>query len=312
MPTLDYSYRKIKRPGLIKRLIGYLPLPLLRHIYFFRETGQWGNFRRPSTFGEKMQWRIINDRRTILRSSADRRANRSAISETARSNSVEIMMPELLAFSDHPQKLVQQLKTRQEQHSLPRKWLIKPNNSSGELLVTDGEPDWETIESRLNEWMSPGVLQSIHWLWANAMATPGFIAESWIGDADRAPEEWKIFVVGGEPSFYVINRRDSAGNARIHLDRSWNEMETWHHNAGGRITRESIEGSRDLMDSAARVIARDWDLLRVDLYWADGRVWFGELTPYPLEGLVHSAPGGAMFDRALGSMWKLPTLEEVE
>jgi len=312
MPTLDYSYQRIRRPGWIKRAIGLLPLSLLRHIYFFRETGRWGNFRHPKTFGEKMQWRIINDRRAILRNAADRFANRAMITALSRANNLELHLPELLAFSDRPTSLVETLRRRHEAGTLPARWLIKPNNSSGELLVVDGEPSWEIIESRLRAWTSPGVLESTHWLWANAAARRGFIAEAWIGDPRQVPEEWKIFVVGGEPRFYVVNRRESSGNARIHLDHSWNEMETWHHNAGARVARESITGMRERMDHAARVIARDWDLLRVDLYWSDGRVWFGELTPYPSEGLVHSAPGGPGFDAALGAMWRLPTEKDVE
>ena len=312
MPTVDYSYTSIRRPGWFKRLIGLLPLSLLRHIYFYRETGRWGNFRRPTTFGEKMQWRIINDRRDILRNAADRLANRAMITELSRATNVEILLPELLAFSDRPETLIEMLKRRHESSTLPARWLIKPNNSSGELLVVDGEPDWGVIGARLSAWTLPGVLQSTHWLWANAMAAPGFIAEAWIGEPSRVPEEWKIFVVGGEPRFYVVNRRNDSGNARIHLDRAWNEMETWHHNAGARIARESITGVREKMDLVARMIASDWDLLRVDLFWSDGCVWFGELTPYPSEGLVHSAPGGPKFDTMLGSMWVLPVQKEVE
>jgi hypothetical protein len=312
MPTSDFSYKRIKRPGLLRRAVGRLPLALLRHVFFLRECGRWGNFRSPRSFGEKMQWRIINDRRSILRNAADRLQNRELIRTLAPPADLSIALPELLAAADNPDQLVARLKERARNGSLPPRWLIKPNNSSGEVLVVDGPPDWQEIRAMLEQWTGPGVLETVHWLWANAMAEKGFVAETWIGDPKSAPEEWKIFVVGGQPRFYVINRRDNAGNTRIHLDEDWNEMPTWHHNAGGSLGRDQILGDRSQMDHAASFIGREWDLLRVDLFWSDGKIWFGELTPYPSEGLVHRAEGGPEFDRRLGDLWKLPALDEVQ
>lgn len=312
MPTSDFSYKRIKRPGLLRRAVGRLPLALLRHIFFFRESGRWGNFRNPQSFGEKMQWRIINDRRRILRDTADRLSNRELIQRLSAEAHLAIELPELLATADVPERLIDQLETRARNRSIPSRWLIKPNNSSGEVLVVDGAPDWQEIRKLLDQWRGPGVLETVHWLWANAMAQKGFVAEAWIGDPSRVPEEWKIFVVGGKPKFYVINRRDDVGNTRIHLDETWNEMETWHHNAGATLSRDQILGDRNQMDHAASCIGRDWDLLRVDLFWSEGKIWFGELTPYPSEGLVHLAAGGPEFDRRLGELWKLPALKAVK
>jgi hypothetical protein len=42
---IDLSYKNIGRPNLVKRILSLLPRSLLRHIFFFRDTGRWGNFK---------------------------------------------------------------------------------------------------------------------------------------------------------------------------------------------------------------------------------------------------------------------------
>lgn len=306
MATFDLSRATIRRPSPLRRLVGLLPLSLLRHIYFFRATGSWGNFHNPQTFGEKMQWRIIDDRRPMLRSAADRLANRETVAARARAANIEIALPELLAFADSADELIMKLRELERHSALPTRWLIKPNNSSGELLVIDGAPDWDEVRTIASRWRRPGVLETTHWLWANSQARRGLIAETWIGSPDEAPEEWKMFTIGGEPHFYVVARRNVTGSTRIHLSSDWVEMESWHHHPTARLEMRQPPPYRSEMDRAARVLARGWDFLRVDLYYADGKVWFGELTPYPSEGLLRATPGGAVFDDLVGRLWQLP------
>jgi hypothetical protein len=293
-------------------MISYLPLPLLRHLFFFRDTGRWGNFKDPKTFGEKMQWRILNDRREILRLAADRYANRTLIATISTRSGLEIHLPSLLSFAATPRELVSDLRILHADNRLPQRWLIKPNNSSGEIVLIEGEPDFDAIQRKIAEWDGKGSLQTIHWLWANAEAQPGFIAEEWIGDPEQVPEEWKVFLVEGEPKFYVVNQRDLEGNMRAHFDEHWHELRTWHHNPARPINMPAPPRYRADIDRVAREIARGWDFLRVDLYYASGSIWFGELTPYPSEGLLRSTPGGAVIDDQLGALWKLPNLREVK
>ena len=55
---------------------------------------------------------------------------------------------------------------------------------------------------------------------------------------------------------------------------------------------------------AAAALARDLDLLRLDLYEADGEVWFGETTAFPNGGLVAFEPSSV--DLEWGRLWRLP------
>ena len=60
------------------------------------------------------------------------------------------------------------------------------------------------------------------------------------------------------------------------------------------------------MFELADELGSGWDHIRVDLYEADGQIWFGEFSPYTGGGVMKFVPGS--FDAALRDMWTLPRL----
>ena len=49
-----------------------LPQRLKRHVLFLRFHRKWGNFAHPRTFSEKVNWRILYDRRPELTWTCDK------------------------------------------------------------------------------------------------------------------------------------------------------------------------------------------------------------------------------------------------
>jgi TupA-like ATPgrasp len=60
------------------------------------------------------------------------------------------------------------------------------------------------------------------------------------------------------------------------------------------------------MIAIAEELGSEFDFLRVYLYNIDGRIFFGEFSPYPGSGLDRFTP--ASFDTELGARWRLPRL----
>ncbi len=56
----------------------------------------------------------------------------------------------------------------------------------------------------------------------------------------------------------------------------------------------------------AAELGRGFDHIRIDLYVADGEIWFGEFTPYSWSGLHPLLP--AEVDEQWGAYWRLPDL----
>jgi hypothetical protein len=49
-----------------------LPVPVVRHLLYLAWIRKPGNFRRPRTFNEKVNWRILNDRRDRIVAACDK------------------------------------------------------------------------------------------------------------------------------------------------------------------------------------------------------------------------------------------------
>jgi len=304
--------RNTERPeGLLKRLAARLPLSLRRHVFYLRDTGRWGNFRSPKSFGEKMQWRIINDRRMRLSIASDRLAAREMAEEAVAGSGQTLHLPALLGYGETPNMILQVLHKAASAGQLPTRWVLKPNNSSGQVLVTHGDPDWGVIEETLNAWSASSRLRSLHWLSGHAGARAGFIAEAWIGPSEEVPLQWDCTIINNAVAFYAISQRIGDVKRRECRDASWGKVPLWFHSASVPLDLVVPPPYKHEIDAIATLIARDWDFLRVDLYYAEGKIWIGEISPYPSEGLIRTTPGGKTYDERCGELWSLPPLESV-
>lgn len=54
------------------RLASLMPLPMRRHYLYATAVGLPGNFTHPRNFAEKVNWRILHDRRPIIAASCDK------------------------------------------------------------------------------------------------------------------------------------------------------------------------------------------------------------------------------------------------
>ena len=304
--------RNEERPeGLLKRFTARLPLSLRRHLFYLRDTGRWGNFRNPKSFGEKMQWRIINDRRKRLSIASDRLAARAIVEEIVAGSGQTLHLPALIGYGATSNMILQVLRKAASARQLPTRWVLKPNNSSGQVLVTHGDPDWGFIEETLKAWSASSRLRSLHWMSGYAAARAGFIAEAWVGPSEEAPLQWNCTIINNAVAFYAIDQRVGDIKLRECRDASWGKVPLWGHSTSVLIGLDAPPPYKHQIDAITTLIARDWDFVRVDLYYAEGKVWLSEITPYPSEGLIRTTPGGKTYDERCGALWSLPPIASV-
>lgn len=308
MPS-RYIRTHTANPNIFKRLFGALPLALKRHLLYARTYRRWGNFRSPRLFSEKMQWRVINDRRTRLRSTCDKRASRHVVKAIAQAEGLQLRIPKTIVWSSTRDGMIRGLKESAERGELPGRWMLKPNNSSGHALLVEGAPDWELIGEALNMW--PVQRGGVHWIWPYAVAERGFIAEEWVGSTPAAPIELAATMVGGTLAYWWVQQENTSGFRRSHFDCNGNPVEAWSTRHGLDV---DIGSPKEFISRAMpflTALAAGWDLIRVDLYYADDTFWFGELTPFQSDGL-NSGAQFEWFDRDVGAKWVLPPMESVK
>ena len=294
--------------SLIKRLFGALPLSVKRHLLYAKTYRRWGNFRSPLLFSEKMQWRIINDRRTRLRPTCDKRVSKLVAETIARAAGLQLRIPQIIAWSSTSDGMIRALMDPEERGQLPGRWVLKPNNSSGHVLLVEGTPDWGHVREVLNTW--PSERGRVHWIWPYEVAEHGFIAEEWVGSTPAAPIEIAATMAGGTLAYWWVQQEDPTGFKRSHFDGNGLAVEAWSTRHGLGV---DIGAPKDLITRALpylKALAEGWDLIRIDLYYADDTFWFGEFTPFQSDGL-NSGTQFDWFDREVGAMWALPPIESV-
>jgi hypothetical protein len=288
-------------------LLGIGPLSVRRHILFLIGHHQVGNFRKPSTFSEKVNWRIINDRRELLRYTCDKLYNKREAE--ARGVAVATTLWQGRSLKDLAGL------------TLSERWVLKPNHGSG--LVAFGEGpirDVTPLETATRHWLGKSG-PAREGEWAYTQARPLFIVEEMLGTGNRPPTSYKFFVFNGEPLFIAVISVDEERFSpwRSRLGRRWPPPRTamgFYTSSWEQLdvrlgdfplgTLEPRPSTLPAMLSAAGKLARDFDFMRVDLFSDRGKVYFGELTPYPSAGLSPFSP--REFDVELGSHWTLPRL----
>jgi hypothetical protein len=278
------------RPALLS-LIYRLPLGARRRALFACFNRRAPRFSDPVSFNDKVNWRILHDRRPLLEWTCDKLAMKDRAAAVA-----GLRIPATLWAGTDLRELASV--------ALTEHWVLKPNHRSNLIHFGQGRADPESLRGLTAGWLRP--MQSADLgEWAYSKARPLLLAEEVIGKPGSPPPDYKFFVFNGDvAAIQVDTGRHSVHRRRLYLP-DWTPLEviSAHHELADT---EPAPPGLDRMLRAAAKLGTDFDFIRADLYDCVGEVWFGEVTPYPGGGLDRLEP--VSFDTDLGSCWKLPEL----
>ena len=285
-----------------------LPLSLRRHLLYLRAHKRWGNFRNPRLWTEKMQWRVINDRRALLAVASDKLASKALVAQIAKTLGLEIRIPATLWVGTD----VRELQAIADQ--LPTRWILKPNSSSGRVRMIDSAftpIDWSELTKAGARWKQEDEESGALGHWGYGQARRLLVAEERVGLGDDPPTDLRTQMFAGRAhrfdwsSGYGTPQHRVACYAEDLMTRFFSgdpvELPVGEHT----LIDEMTEKQRSTIRSFMSAIGSRTDYLRIDGYFDRGQYWFGELTAYTVGGL-ESLP--KHFDEAVGSLWQLPDL----
>lgn len=257
----------------------------LVYIYRHRRLPNW---HHPKRFTDKVNWRIVRDRRDVLIGTCDKLAMKQRVAPVA-----GIRVPQTYWSGTELRELALL--------DLPDDWVLKPNHRTSKVILGHGRPDVDALIAQTDGWLDEeNWAQSGEWAYGHSARV--FLVEERIGTGAKPPVDYQFYVYDGVAKYaMVITGRPSDTTATFY-DRDWRRVAS---NPGGEyLPHAEAPSNLDEMFEVAGRIGRGFDFIRVDLYNVDGVIWFGETTPYPVSGMGRFVPDE--FDFELGSHWQLP------
>jgi hypothetical protein len=191
---------------------------------------------------------------------------------------------------------------------LPSQFVLKANHGSGyNIIVTDkAKLDLTSAKRKLKKWLGEnfGLDKYLGAAWGYKNIKPYITIESFIGDQDKPPIDFKFYCFSGRVELLTLHVNRFEELRSMTLDRDFERLKF-----GPDFKQHEICYPRpanfEAMVQLAEALSEGFDFMRVDLYSIENVIYFGELTPYPVGVSQFYSFDIASLDPILGEKWKM-------
>jgi hypothetical protein len=184
--------------------------------------------------------------------------------------------------------------------------MVKPNHTSGRnIIVENGHFNKKEIVKTCRRWLkTPYGLEKLEWAYRPIKRK--IIIEKLLREDDGGiQKEFLFHMFHGkcklvQVRFDRMNHYDSYSLS--FFDEKWNflSVKILSLPQGPNIKKPE---NYEIMLELAEKLSKPFDYVRVDLYSSNGKIYFGELTHYPVSGIGIVEPSSFAFE--LGKHWKI-------
>ena len=242
--------------------------------WYFKKLGRPLNLENPQTFNEKIQWLKLHESTPEKTRLADKYLVREYIKETI---GEEYLVPLLGVYSKFDDI---------DFNALPNRFVLKCNHgSSMNAIITDKNSiNIKKLKNKFDNWMREnfGFVKGLQ-LHYNYIPHK-IIAEEYIGTEDDYPDDYKIFCFNGKPTLieYETNRKRQVSANFFYTN--WQQLNFKYYLP---VCNKEIQKPSNLskMLEIATTLSKGFKFVRVDLYSKKDKIYFGELTFTPGNGI---------------------------
>jgi hypothetical protein len=228
------------------------------------KLGRWPNTERPETYNDHVLANLIAHERGLLK---DFVTDKEFAKIYVRAKCPDMGMPETYAVLRSVEEIMS--------HDFVAPCMVKPTHSSGAAIAYRGgaidrseivrqlklsyydiarEPQYKRLEHKI-------------------------IVEELLPWADGPPPDWKVHCFFGEPKLiWIISGRGTKPRSRYYSV-DWTPLPI----SSLYPLDETVAEKPSCLESMlghAKAIAADFRFCRVDMYVIEGKIYFGEITPY--------------------------------
>lgn len=252
------------------------------------------NLSNPRTFNEKIQWLKLHDRDPKYTKLVDKYEVKKYIAENI---GKEYIIPTLGVYDSFDEI---------DFEKLPRQFVLKCTHDSGSIALCKDKADFDQNMAR--KILESGMRRNFYWLgreWPYKNVNPRIIAEPFLEEPDQDDFiDYKFLCTNGKVkmSFTCSNRFNKDGLCVNFYDREWRPMPFERHYPRRKTEIEKPEKYEEMIEIAER-LSSGIRFVRVDFYFIQGKIYVGEMTFYPGNGMEEFKP--EEWDYRLGELIQL-------
>ncbi|MBD1383138.1 ATP-grasp fold amidoligase family protein [Metabacillus arenae] len=248
------------------------------------------NLTNPRTFTEKMQWIKLNGNLERFSKYVDKYEVRQSIKEKIG----EKHLVPLIGIYEN----VYDIKFE----SLPKSFVMKATHGCGwNIIVKDKSLiDWNKAREKMNRWVNSNYYDKTKE--PNYKSLKGrVIIEELLQDPSGDLKDFRFFCFHGNPKYIQVDGDRFNNHKRDLYNLNWNKLpyKVVYPNFPKTLDKPK---RLNAMISIARQLAQGFPFVRVDLYYLNNHIYFGELTFVPSNGFNRYP---IEYDRLLGNLLDL-------
>ena len=249
----------------------------LKAIYFVN-TGQELNLERPKSFNEKLQWLKLYDRKPEYNILVDKYEVKNYVASLI---GEQYIIPTIGIWNKYEDINFD---------DLPEKFALKCTHDSGSCVICNNKLllDLKTVKEKITRCLSTNPYYATR-EWPYKDVKPRIIAEELLmGTSEKTiPPDYKFFCFSGEPKVVMTvagGHDDETKVVRRMYDMDWNLLDVGLRGKENvKVAEEKPKGFNE-MYQLARKLSQGFIHIRVDFYYVENRIYFGEMTFYHMSG----------------------------
>lgn len=252
------------------------------------------NLVQPERFTDKIQWLKLNWFDPFAIKCSDKYTVRKIIKEKIGAE----YLNELIAVYKSEKEI--------NINNLPNSFVLKITKGSGQnIICKDKEKlNWNEELKEIKRWLNYNYyLKSREWVYKGK---PTIICEKYISDNNNnGLSDYKFYCFNGNPIYCQVIRGRGINETIDFYDIHWKHMPfTGLRSYPNSSTNYEKPEKYEKMIELAKTLSKGFPFVRVDFYYVEKRIIFGELTFFPMSGLGKFNPD--KWDYELGKHLVLP------
>ena len=280
----------------VRGYFNWMPDALYLKLIYFATLNKKLNLKEPQLFNEKLQWLKLHNRNPKYTMLVDKYEVRKFVTSEVGEQYLNTSYGVWDSFDEI------------DFEKLPNKFVLKTTHDSGGVVICSDKNELNLKEARKK--IENSLKRNFYYVgreWPYKNVKPRIIAEEFLSEVDGDElRDYRFFCFGGEPKFAVVdfNINDKSKTKRNIYDLNWKLIDAEISYPNNHNLELEKPKKYDEMISLSKMLSKDIPFSRIDFFYINDQIIFGEITFFHKNGLAKITPES--FEKNMGDLIVLP------